>query len=278
MKETYDWSESRTSCYARLSSGEAGEAHALSPMQIGILEEIKRQVLIDLLLYSASSRIYMGLNSMLALPGILISGVLSITSLRGEDPSWRIAGMVLGASSAGLGALSRHMNAGETAQKYGTIVRQLQSLRNDISTRLTFRATPVSPTEYIDRVHREFDLIHREPLEPSLLANLWFLRRFQRLDETTRADFEKLVVETAQGTLDCLDRRLTFVRRSGPSSDESAGSNNPLLSLQQRLKQRLSVQILREPVSPPASEYLSIEMSHLSDRSTSSGGRGAGSP
>jgi hypothetical protein len=170
--------------------------------EIDYAHVLNRQCIIHLFLQSKSARIYNFVQSCITVPNIVIGGIMSISIFSTTSEYWRLTTGGLAIATTILSSLSKHVAAGERAQLHCSVVRQYQSLIQEIDAYIQMlRTQPPNTTEkryLMDRVHQHLNRLYDIQPEPSYWAINDYEKRYKKkLEEALFDELESAALQNA---------------------------------------------------------------------------------
>lgn len=157
---------------------------------------LRRQCIINLFLQSKSARIYGLLQTCITIPNIVIGGVMSITIFSTTSPLWRVATGGLAIASTILTSLSKQLGAGERAQLHCAMVRQYNSLIQELNTYI--HASSSRGDHQMDRIRQQMNKLFEMQPEPSYFAINTYEKRYKRnIEEALFDELETVAMQNA---------------------------------------------------------------------------------
>lgn len=161
---------------------------------------LKRQCVINLFLQSKSARVYNLIQTCLTIPNIIIGGVMSVSIFSTSSQYWRITTGALAIASTILTSVSKQLGAGERAQLHCAMVRQYNSLIQDLNMIIHMNQSVDAAEKkvLIERVRQHLNRLFDMQPEPSYFAITSYENRYKKkLEEALFEDFETAALQHA---------------------------------------------------------------------------------
>lgn len=157
-----------------------------------ILEKIKMDAITHMYLQSGTAYWKNLLNNAIAIPNIVIGGILSVSIMSTTSHAWKITSGVLAVCSTILSSLSRHMKYGEEAQLHCAIVKKYNDLITDIEKyALSDSVTP----EVIQQIHAQILKIYEIQPDPSIFVVFYFNQKYKHVQYVLHPELETIARE-----------------------------------------------------------------------------------
>jgi hypothetical protein len=136
---------------------------------------------------------------MISIPNIAIGGVLSVTIFSTSSAHGKIATGVMAIVSTILSSLSKHIGAAEKSQIHCSVVKQYQTLIQELNIFLHSSVPDQdSQHKFVQYIKTELDKLYDMQPEPSMFAVMQFERSYKtKIEEALFSEFEEVVMRNA---------------------------------------------------------------------------------